>query len=412
MSRTLIPSLQVRNRLVALAACSLLLLQAPATDALEIYSFTNPEPDNGTDFGSANFFADASPFFVDVTATDEGNNIAVYTMNGPSAGNGAGLSIGISNGENGISSTDGGNNMDAPNTEGVHPSISAVNGGNGAKLQNNNVIRFSAWMRQDPSDPVTAVPQIQPVMKIELWKEAKGDFADFEPTDFPRFGDRVWDTDQNAGKPLFNGFNQSLADWVDMNNSGDTSFGNAVSQSLVTDEWRLVETTIVIDDDPLDDNFGWGIGADFFSVDDIEEIRPVIFFGDFDGNNLTDAGSIWIDNVLVEIFADEASVTPNTNPEPMPELTPGDFNDDGVVNAIDYAVWRENLGDADETNINGAGDGMNGVDTADYDLWVANFTGDVAMPGGLSSVAAPEPATASLLTLLLGGALLVRRSRR
>ena len=403
--------IQTRRKLVALAAGALLILQAPSASALEIYSFGDPETDNGTDVGSANFFADASPFFVDVTAVDQGNNIAVYTMDGASGNNGAGFSVKVSNGENGITSTEGGANMDVDNPDPVNPAISAANGGNGAKLQNGNVIRFSAWMRQDPNDPVTTVPQIEPVMKIELWKEAGSGNADFNPGVFPTFGDRVWDTDQNAGQQEHIDAGQSQADWVDMNNSGSTSFGKPVSVSLVTDEWRLVETTLVIDDDPLDDEFGWGIGADAFSVDDIEEIRPVVFFGDFAGTNLADAGSIWVDNLLVEIFTDEGSVTANTNPIPVPQITPGDFNNDGFVNALDYAVWRDNLGAVDETSINDAGDGMNGVDSADYGVWVGAFTGATSGAGAGSISIVPEPASASIFMLLIGATAVVRRRR-
>jgi glycerophosphoryl diester phosphodiesterase len=57
---------------------------------------------------------------------------------------------------------------------------------------------------------------------------------------------------------------------------------------------------------------------------------------------------------------------------PWPGL-PGDFNGDGEVNAADYTVWRNTLG---ENVINGTGadgnrDGL--VDMADYSLWKQNF---------------------------------------
>ena len=40
-----------------------------------------------------------------------------------------------------------------------------------------------------------------------------------------------------------------------------------------------------------------------------------------------------------------------------PSGSPGDFNGDGQVNLADYAVWRDNLGAADESGINNNGDG-------------------------------------------------------
>ena len=36
---------------------------------------------------------------------------------------------------------------------------------------------------------------------------------------------------------------------------------------------------------------------------------------------------------------------------------PGDYNNDGKVDAADYTVWRNHLGEADETNINNNGNG-------------------------------------------------------
>lgn len=396
-----------------LLVATLLACFAFDTQAEEIYSlFTNPETDNGTGFGVVNHFADASPFFVDVAARWEGNNIAVHTMNGLSAGNGAGFSVAVSNGENGIDSTAGGENPDIPNEAPVNSTIQAVN--NGGKLQNGNAIRLSAWMRQDPNDPVTTVPQIEPVMKIELWKEALSGFADFSGALFPGFGDRVWDTDQNAGQAAHQAAGQSQADWVDMNNSGTTSFGLPVSQSLVTDEWRLVETTLVIDDDPFDDGFGWEIGGEFFTVDDIEEIRGVVFFGDFAGTDLTDAGSIWIDNIKMEIFATEAELnsTPNTNPIPMPEseTIAGDFDGDGQVNLADYTLWRDNLGSADEAVINSAGDGLGGVDAADYSVWKSNFGGPV-VTASATAASVPEPSAlmVGIVVSLMGAAAIRRR---
>lgn len=368
---------------------------AETSHAVDAYPvFTSPATDTGAGFGVVNRFADPNPYFLDTAAAWEGNNMAVYTMDGPSGNNGAGFSVTVSNGENGINSTEGGANTDVPNEEPVNPAILQVNGGN--KLQNGNAIRLSAWMRQDPADPVTQVPQIEPVMKIELWKEALSGNADFNPALFPGFGDRVWDTDQNAGQAAHQAAGQSQADWVDMNNSGSTSFGLPVSQSLVTDEWRLVETTLVIDDDPLDDGFGWGIGNEFFTVADIEEIRGVLFFGDYAGTNLTDAGSIWVDNILIEIFGSEADLlnTPNTNPIPMPEVDvlQGDFNGNGQVDIADYTLWRNNLGNPDESVINGAGDGANGVDIADYSLWKTNY-GTTAAVAASVAVAVPEPST-------------------
>ncbi|MEN1677981.1 MAG: G8 domain-containing protein [Planctomycetota bacterium] len=52
---------------------------------------------------------------------------------------------------------------------------------------------------------------------------------------------------------------------------------------------------------------------------------------------------------------------------------PGDFNSDGVVDAADYTVLRDNLGAATENKIAGSGDGVNGITTDDFQVWRDNF---------------------------------------
>ncbi len=52
---------------------------------------------------------------------------------------------------------------------------------------------------------------------------------------------------------------------------------------------------------------------------------------------------------------------------------PGDFNNDGAVDAADYNVWRENVGQPESGNVL-SGNGNGGVvDQSDYDLWVSSF---------------------------------------
>ena len=61
----------------------------------------------------------------------------------------------------------------------------------------------------------------------------------------------------------------------------------------------------------------------------------------------------------------------------------GDFNADGVVNAVDYAVWREELGEI--------------YSEPDYDVWVANY--GATTPAVASTV--PEPSCVWLSFLAL-----------
>jgi hypothetical protein len=68
----------------------------------------------------------------------------------------------------------------------------------------------------------------------------------------------------------------------------------------------------------------------------------------------------------------------------------GDFNADGVVNAADYTVYRDNLGTTFNLGGNGNESGASAgvVDAADYALWTANYG---ATAGGSSLQAVPEP---------------------
>lgn len=93
----------------------------------------------------------------------------------------------------------------------------------------------------------------------------------------------------------------------------------------------------------------------------------------------------------------------------------GDYNGDGFVNAGDYTVWRDSLGQAG-AGLAADGDGDNDVDADDYAVWKTNF-GQAAGAGGLSGssgLAVPEPSTLLASCILLGGLSVAgaRKSRR
>ncbi|HEX4415585.1 MAG TPA: hypothetical protein VH107_18275 [Lacipirellulaceae bacterium] len=106
----------------------------------------------------------------------------------------------------------------------------------------------------------------------------------------------------------------------------------------------------------------------------------------------TDAASIYFDNMrLVNLAA---------------PLT-GDFNQDGIVDARDYAIWRDTAGSSTDlradANLNGV------VDAADYDLWRSNFGAlGAAGGGGIGSAAVPEPSTTLQLMSLLAAGIVLR----
>jgi hypothetical protein len=86
----------------------------------------------------------------------------------------------------------------------------------------------------------------------------------------------------------------------------------------------------------------------------------------------------------------------------------GDFDDNGVVDARDYTIWRDNLG-GDPAALNGNGSGAVTVVAADYDLWVANF-GEGAGSGGLAASGVPEPTSALLMLFGVCGLAFRRRA--
>jgi T5SS/PEP-CTERM-associated repeat protein len=87
----------------------------------------------------------------------------------------------------------------------------------------------------------------------------------------------------------------------------------------------------------------------------------------------------------------------NTNNVVLSVVGTGDYNGNGVVDAGDYVVWRDTLGQTG-TSLAADGNGNGAVDTADYDLWRRRFGGVIG--GGVGAAAAiPEPTTMALLAM-------------
>jgi hypothetical protein len=82
-----------------------------------------------------------------------------------------------------------------------------------------------------------------------------------------------------------------------------------------------------------------------------------------------------------------------------PNPLPGDYNRDGTVNASDYTVWRNTLGQG--VNLAADGDGNQWIDAADLAVWKTHFGETVG--GGASnaldeaSAVVPEPTTVVIL---------------
>jgi hypothetical protein len=123
------------------------------------------------------------------------------------------------------------------------------------------------------------------------------------------------------------------------------------------------------------------------------------------------SGTYWLE-VTVNPYGDtpagrivESDYSNNTA-RILVDLLPGDYNDDGLVDAADYTVWRDTLGESVAVLTTGAdGDGDGQVTTGDYEVWRENFGVTLSLGGGASSAVVPEPASVShvLLAIVVAG---------
>ena len=74
----------------------------------------------------------------------------------------------------------------------------------------------------------------------------------------------------------------------------------------------------------------------------------------------------------------------------------GDYNENGIIDAADYTVWRDNLGSTIPNDPTG------GVATeADYDYWKAHFGETAGAGSGSGASAVPEPSSLCLALLAM-----------
>jgi hypothetical protein len=143
---------------------------------------------------------------------------------------------------------------------------------------------------------------------------------------------------------------------------------------------------------------------------------------DLDGGSLAaqrvlSLGPIWNPNAVP--VPDLVFQARELNEQPITIVTEltvsGDYFVDGVVNQMDYTVWRQNYGSTTMLDADGNLNGI--VDTADYAIWRKNLgrsatvLAQAAVLPSLSPAAVPE-ATAVVLLIAAGGFLYVTRMRR
>lgn len=146
--------------------------------------------------------------------------------------------------------------------------------------------------------------------------------------------------------------------------------------------------------------------VDFDNSVDLEDYHQVLVHmgtqqatweqGDFNGD-----GRVAVDDfrLLIENFG--LFLNPNAGF--------GDFDFNGVVNAADYGVWRNSLGEVGVA-LAADGNGDRTIDALDYEIWRTNFGRTSAATTPL--VAIPEPTTVAITACCLVLTLLSRRHVR
>jgi hypothetical protein len=223
------------------------------------------------------------------------------------------------------------------------------------------------------------------------------DTADFPYLmfDVTTLGDPTTPDEGPVWRQVFSIFNGSMLGWYDSNPDNDNQHDFPVVGSA--DPSRT--ETIVVDmtgPDPAehgdDKNFlnlrSQAIRTDHTDGTPIDGLywgMHFVFQGDNNPPlvNETDTFQVVIDNMR---FCSDLACTPSTAPT-------GDYNNDGVVDAADYVVWRKN-------DINGQ---------QGYDDWRVNFGSTAGLGSGAAAVPEPASIVLALASLLISGVLLRRR---
>lgn len=213
--------------------------------------------------------------------------------------------------------------------------------------------------------------------------------------DFDNDGDLDTIVVNNDGSPvLYRNDAEATNNWLRVKTVGNSSNADGLGAKI----------TVTIDGGAAEDLLFSEVsgGSNFLSQSD-----PIAHFGlgDFSGN--IDLIVIeWPATGIVQVIENVDANSLLTVFEPAAGLQ-GDFNNDGVVDASDYTVWRGHLNAPDESALHSHGDGQNGVDSADLLLWQSNYGKTAGSGGPLVGTATPEPS--ACLLLLTGWSLAIWR---
>jgi hypothetical protein len=97
------------------------------------------------------------------------------------------------------------------------------------------------------------------------------------------------------------------------------------------------------------------------------------------------------------------------------QIIAGDYNQDGVVGAADYTVWRNSLHQQVDAGSGADGDRDGYIDEDDFEVWKSFFGRVVVGGGGVGAGTAanvPEPASCILLVAAMIVTAAMRRRGR
>jgi hypothetical protein len=111
------------------------------------------------------------------------------------------------------------------------------------------------------------------------------------------------------------------------------------------------------------------------------------------------------DTYKIGLYVDFAFTALALEGEPVPGPI-GDYNGNGTVDAADYTVWRDTLGQND-VGLAADGNGDNMITPADYDIWKTHFgqsagSGSAALSAAVVTEGYPVPEPSIAVILLMG----------
>jgi hypothetical protein len=205
---------------------------------------------------------------------------------------------------------------------------------------------------------------------------------------------------QNDGLPTI----QLPAD-ITVTFSGDTP----TSMLTATIHQPIIGDTAGNDDYPIVDEFPLVVTGGSSDGRRFEgELLPGSqYYFDWEFEPADNGTLVW--NGMVSWVGGRIEISTITDARLIPSVA-GDYNGNGTVDAADYVVWRDTLGQTGD-GLPADGNDNETIDAGDYEVWKARFDHAAAISASAAAGGVPEPATFAIavVTVML---LRLRRARR